>query len=755
VNGFGSWETGSVNTLTLNLTVTFSQSYAGDFQVYATAENLSGLWSPWVDAGGYSVTTAASMVPVLSIAKSHSSSEIFHQGDSGLTYTVTVSNQTSAPATSGTVSVTEAPSPDLTVTGMSGSGWSCSVPACTRSDALSGGSSYNPITVTVNVASNANSTEYNAASVSGGGSAATGIRDYADVNMAFAPQPMSPVPSSGAVNQAPNLTLGWTAGTATSCNLYLGQSPSPSLWASGLSPSLNGWSYTPGALTAGATYYWYVSCSSKMGSGNSSTWSFSIQPTLTVSSITTSPASPMSGEQTMVQVFLSTPATGGGATATLQSSNLSIFPAPASVSFAAGSSMAYTMVTAGEVTAATNVTLTATYNGSSQNLVVTVIPAGSAIAPTFSPGTGTYSSATYVTISTLSPGTSIRYTTDGSTPSETTGTLYSGPVTVNSNVTLRAIAYELGWADSPVASAVYTYTGPGAPTLSLLNPGGGAQGSSPTVTLTGTNFVAGSSAVTTSNGAITVSGVTVNSATQITATFGIGASAATGAANVTVTTSGGPSNTLPFTVTAPVTISGPSGLPAGTVGTAYSATTASAAGGSGSYTWSVTGLPGGLTIGASTGTISGTPATNSGSPFSVVVTATDGNGATGSKSYTLTVNAAAPGLSITGPSSLPAGTAGTAYSNTTITATGGTAPYTWSATGLPAGLAIGASTGVIGGTPATNSGSPFSVVVTVTDANHATGTMSFSLTVSPGCSPTREYIRLGGRVIAIANCGSQ
>jgi hypothetical protein len=56
---------------------------------------------------------------------------------------------------------------------------------------------YNPITVTVNVASNANSTEYkyNAASVSGGGSAATSIRDYADVNMAFVPQPMSPAPN--------------------------------------------------------------------------------------------------------------------------------------------------------------------------------------------------------------------------------------------------------------------------------------------------------------------------------------------------------------------------------------------------------------------------------------------------------------------------------------------------------------------------------------------------------------------------------
>ena len=36
-----------------------------------------------------------------------------------------------------------------------------------------------------------------------------------------------------------------------------------------------------------------------------------------------------------------------------------------------------------------------------------------------------------------------------------------------------------------------------------------------------------------------------------------------------------------------------------------------------------------------------------------------------------------------------------------MSASGGTAPYTWSATGLPAGLSINSSTGVISGTPTT------------------------------------------------------
>ena len=67
------------------------------------------------------------------------------------------------------------------------------------------------------------------------------------------------------------------------------------------------------------------------------------------------------------------------------------------------------------------------------------------------------------------------------------------------------------------------------------------------VTLTGTNFVSPAT-VSTTNSGIAVSGVTVVSSTRITATFSIGASAALGAANVTVTSSGGTSGAVAFTV---------------------------------------------------------------------------------------------------------------------------------------------------------------------------------------------------------------
>ncbi|HEV2798177.1 MAG TPA: ExeM/NucH family extracellular endonuclease, partial [Nocardioides sp.] len=63
-----------------------------------------------------------------------------------------------------------------------------------------------------------------------------------------------------------------------------------------------------------------------------------------------------------------------------------------------------------------------------------------------------------------------------------------------------------------------------------------------------------------------------------------------------------------------------------------------------------------------------------------------------------------------------------------VTATGGTPPYTWTATGLPAGLAIAPTTGEISGTPTTIGAS--SVTVTAKDASNATATATFSIIVN-------------------------
>jgi predicted extracellular nuclease len=77
-------------------------------------------------------------------------------------------------------------------------------------------------------------------------------------------------------------------------------------------------------------------------------------------------------------------------------------------------------------------------------------------------------------------------------------------------------------------------------------------------------------------------------------------------------------------------------------------------------------------------------------------------------------------------------TAGSAIAPLTLAATGGTTPYTWTATGLPAGLPISPA-GVVGGTPADAGTS--TVTVTVTDATGATGSASFGFQVAAPAVP--------------------
>ncbi len=141
-----------------------------------------------------------------------------------------------------------------------------------------------------------------------------------------------------------------------------------------------------------------------------------------------------------------------------------------------------------------------------------------------------------------------------------------------------------------------------------------------------------------------------------------------------------------------VNITTASPLPPGTQNVAYS-TAVSATGGTGNYQWSLLAGPSGLTIGASTGIISGTP-TASGT-FNVVVQVTSGM-ESDTKTLTLTIGG---GIAIVTGAVLPPGSQGVAYS-TTLSATGGTGNYTWSVAGgaLPAGLSLGANTGTISGT---------------------------------------------------------
>ncbi len=87
---------------------------------------------------------------------------------------------------------------------------------------------------------------------------------------------------------------------------------------------------------------------------------------------------------------------------------------------------------------------------------LTVDASGTAALPTFDPPQGTYSGAQSVTISDATAGAVIYYTTDGSTPSATHGTLYAAALTVSNSETVMAIAVEAGYSSSAIATAAYT-----------------------------------------------------------------------------------------------------------------------------------------------------------------------------------------------------------------------------------------------------------------------------------------------------------
>ncbi len=110
---------------------------------------------------------------------------------------------------------------------------------------------------------------------------------------------------------------------------------------------------------------------------------------------------------------------------------------------------------------------------------------GQVATPSFGVAAGSYTSAQSVSLSTGTAGAAIRYTTDGSTPSSTVGTVYSGPVSISAegSTTLKAIAYLADYLDSSLASATYVIdsTAPGSP--SVLISSGAAYSGTTSVTL--------------------------------------------------------------------------------------------------------------------------------------------------------------------------------------------------------------------------------------------------------------------------------
>jgi type II secretory pathway pseudopilin PulG len=135
-------------------------------------------------------------------------------------------------------------------------------------------------------------------------------------------------------------------------------------------------------------------------------------------------------------------------------------------------------------------------------------------------------------------------------------------------------------------------------------------------------------------------------------------------------------------------------------------------------TWSATGLPPGLTLTPSTGVIAGTPTTAG--PNTVTVIVKDKDNKTDDATFTWTIFVL-PALTAPGDQTSQVGVPVTM----TVARTGGRAPLTWAATGLPAGLSIDTSTGAITGNPTTPQTTMAPVTVTVTDAGGKAASVTF------------------------------
>ncbi len=174
----GTMNSAATATITLVVTATTSGTLTNTASVSSTTPDPNALNNPFTTT----TTVSGGAAAVLSITKSHTGN--FTQGQTGATYTVTVSNSASGGPTSGTVTVAENPPSGLTVTNMTGTGWTCTTASCARSDALAAGTSYPAITVTVSVSTTATSPQVNSVTVSGGGSASATATDSTTINSA-------------------------------------------------------------------------------------------------------------------------------------------------------------------------------------------------------------------------------------------------------------------------------------------------------------------------------------------------------------------------------------------------------------------------------------------------------------------------------------------------------------------------------------------------------------------------------------------
>ena len=404
---------------------------------------------------------------------------------------------------------------------------------------------------------------------------------------------------------------------------------------------------------------------------------------------------------------------------------------PAGLSLSTSGAITGTPTTAGSSTFSVKVTdkasLTAT---ASYTVAITAASSGLSILTATLPS-GTVSSAYSATISATNGTTPYSFAvSSGSLPAglslSTSGALSGTPTTPGGST----FTVKVTDASAATATASFTITiSPAATGLAIATSAlAAAQVSTPyQATIVATGGTAPYSFSLT--GGTMPAGLTLSSSGLLT-----GTPTATATASLTFTVTDAQSKqastTLPLVVNAAGTLAITTvTLPNGVYSVPYSAAI-TATGGTAPYTFSITGgqIPAGLTL-SSAGLLAGTPIVGTAtSTFSVTVTDAASNRA--STVYAVYIGYTGPAAIAITSTALPTALVNTLYT-TTIGASGGTTPYTYTLSGgsLPTGMAL-SSAGVISGTTSSTGTYPFTVTATDASSPKGTATASLTLTVS-------------------------